>query len=159
VEQWVFSDTSDANDGASMMTGPDSDQQQPGRWGSSKFIIVLSVLVATALVGSLFLKWAQIQQTPPRRQQRRLSKTPRLNRRFRRRPAAAKTNRLIARNPDQWWSKRGASKAGQPGRLPSPSSSVSPLLTAVTRDWKRRRCWPVSSIGRELQSDLEANRR
>lgn len=56
MEQWVFSDTSDANDGASMMTGRDSDQQQPGRWGSSKFIIVLSVLVAAALVGSFVSK-------------------------------------------------------------------------------------------------------
>ena len=39
-----------------MMTGRDSDQQQPGRWGSSKFIIVLSVLVAVALVGSFVSK-------------------------------------------------------------------------------------------------------
>jgi hypothetical protein len=38
------------------MTGRDSDQQQPGRWGSSKFIIVLSILVAVALAGSFVSK-------------------------------------------------------------------------------------------------------
>ena len=31
----------------------DSDQQQPGRWGSNKFIIVLALVVAIALLGNM----------------------------------------------------------------------------------------------------------
>ena len=36
-----------------MTQGRDSDQQQPGRWGSNKFIIVLALVVIVALIGNV----------------------------------------------------------------------------------------------------------
>jgi flagellar basal body-associated protein FliL len=39
------------------MTRPDNDEQQPGEWGSNRFIIILAIIVMVVVVANFVTSW------------------------------------------------------------------------------------------------------